>query len=150
MGPLKEETHTDFLKRLHLKATPRRIAVLDILAAEHAYCGPDEIWNKLKRKFKRIGLPTVYRILEELSDKGVISKIIHPSRQLYYYYCSNSEHHHHFICVSCRKVEDINLCATQEIEKEVERNIKGKVLSHILQVNGLCGPCSKKTKANEN
>ncbi len=147
MGPLKEETYPDFLKRLQLKVTPRRIAVLDILAAEHAYCGPDEIWNKMKQKFTRIGLPTVYRILDELSEKGVISKIIHPSRQLFYYYCNNAEHHHHFICVSCRKVEDIKFCANQEIEMEVARNIKGKVLSHILQVNGLCGSCSKKEES---
>ena len=138
------ETYSDFLKTLQLKATPRRIAVLDILSAENAYCGPDEIWSKLKRKFKRIGLPTVYRILEELSDKGVISKIIHPSRQLFYYYCGNAAHHHHFICVACRKVEDINFCAKGEIEREVARNLKGRVLSHILQVNGLCAPCSKR------
>ncbi len=148
MGTLKEEKYTDFLKQLHLKATPRRIAVLDILAAEQAYCGPEDIWKKMKRKFSRIGLPTIYRILDELSEKGVISKIIHPSRQLYYYYCGNSEHHHHFICVSCRKVEDLNFCATREIEKEVTRGLGGKVLSHILQVNGLCEPCSKKRGRN--
>jgi Fur family transcriptional regulator, ferric uptake regulator len=149
MATLKEEKYTEFLKQLQLKATPRRIAVLDILAAEHAYSGPEEIWKKMKRHFCRIGLPTVYRILEELSEKGVISKIIHPSRQLYYYYCSNAQHHHHFICVSCRKVEDLNFCATRDIEKEVARNLKGKVLSHILQVNGLCGSCSKKRLMNE-
>ena len=141
---MEEKQYTDFLKQLHLKATPRRLAVLTILADEQAYAGPEEIWKKMKTKFNRIGLPTVYRILEELSDKGVITKIIHPSRQLFYYYCGNAGHHHHFICVSCRKVEDVNFCATRAIEKEVSRNLKGRVLSHILQINGLCEPCAKK------
>jgi Fe2+ or Zn2+ uptake regulation protein len=144
---MKEKKYTDFLKQLQLKATPRRVAVLNILAGEQAYAGPEEIWKKMKLQFNRIGLPTVYRILEELSEKGVITKIIHPSRQLFYYYCGNAGHHHHFICVSCRKVEDVNFCASRAIEKEVSRNLRGKVLSHILQINGLCEPCSKKERA---
>ena len=141
---MDNEYFTELLKRLQLKATPRRIAVLSTLAGEQTYASPEEIWNKLKRKLDTIGLPTVYRILEELAENGVITKIIHPSRQLYYYYCGNEGHHHHFICVSCRKVEDLNFCASREIEKEVSRNLKGRVLSHILQINGLCEPCSRK------
>lgn len=141
---MQEESYGDVLKQLKLKVTPRRVAMLTILAAEHAYASPEELWKKMKRKFGKVGLPTVYRILEELSEKGIVSKIIHPNRQLYYYYCGNAGHHHHFICVSCRKVEDLNFCATKEIEKKVTRTLKGKVLSHILQINGLCGPCSRK------
>lgn len=140
---MNDEYFAELLKRLQFKSTPRRLAVLSILAGEHAYASPEEIWKKLKRKFNTIGLPTVYRILEELSDKGVVTKIIHPSRQLYYYYCGNTVHHHHFICVSCRRVEDLAFCASGEIEKEVSRNLKGRVLSHILQINGLCEPCSR-------
>ncbi len=141
---MKEKSHADVLKQLGLKVTPKRIAVLNILAGEEAYVSPEDIWKSMKLNFNRIGLPTVYRILDELSEGGVISKILHPNRHLYYYYCRNSSHHHHFICVSCRKVEDLNFCASKEIEKEVARNIKGKVLSHILQINGLCGSCSRK------
>ena len=141
------ESFAEILKGLQLKATTRRLAVLSILSGEQAYASPEEIWKKLKRKLNTIGLPTVYRILEELSDNGVITKIIHPSRQRYYYYCGNAGHHHHFICVSCRKVEDLNFCASREIENEVSRNLKGRVLSHILQINGLCEPCSRKKGA---
>lgn len=141
---MSNEHFTRLLKQLQLKATPRRLAVLSILARERCYTSPEEVWRKLRRKLTTIGLPTVYRILEELSDKGVVTKIIHPSRQLYYYYCGNSGHHHHFICVSCRKVEDLNFCASREIEKEVRRSLKGRMLSHILQINGLCEPCSQK------
>jgi len=144
---MKVNTYPDILKQLQLKATPRRVAVLTILADEQAYASPEEIWKKMKTKFNRIGLPTVYRILEELSVKGIITKIIHPSRQLFYYYCGNAAHHHHFICISCRKVEDVHFCATSAIEIEVSRNLKGRVLSHILQINGLCEPCSKKEGA---
>lgn len=130
------------VKKLGLKATPKRLAILDILSEELIYLGPEEIWRKLQARFKRIGLPTVYRNLEELSQGGVIMKIIHPNRKLYYYYCHNTSHHHHFVCVSCRKVQDLKFCAEEQVIKEVEDTLKGRVVSHLFQVYGLCRECS--------
>src|SRR5271169_4167752 len=135
------------LKELSMKVTPRRLAILDIMYGEPFYISPEDIWGKMKKRFSRIGLPTVYRNLEELSMGGVITKIIHPNRQLYYYFCSNRRHHHHFICVSCRKVEDLDLCGIKGMEKSIEKTVRGKVLSHLIQINGLCNRCTdKKTK----
>jgi len=138
------------LRSLNLKITPKRLALLDILMNESAYLSPEEIWQRMKNQFRRIGLPTVYRNLEELSERNIISKVTHPNRQLYYYFCANRSHHHHFVCLSCRNVEDINFCALDELRREVKRKHNGKVISHILQVNGYCRDClSKKGKADE-
>jgi Fe2+ or Zn2+ uptake regulation protein len=111
---------------------------------EPGYLSPEEIWRKMKIQFNRIGLPTVYRNLEELADGNIISKITHPNRQLYYFFCGNNEHHHHFVCLSCRNVDDINFCAIHELRKEVRKKLNAQVVSHILQVNGLCKECLKK------
>jgi len=138
------EELTKSLKKLSLKVTPKRIAVIEILMKEPGYLSPEEIWRKMKRQFNRIGLPTVYRNLEELADGNVISKITHPNRQLYYFFCGNNEHHHHFVCLSCRNVDDINFCAIHELQKEVKKKLNAQVVSHILQVNGLCKECLKK------
>ena len=141
--------HTEIvclLKNLNLKATPKRIALLDILKKESTYLSPEEIWHKMKKRFGRVGLPTIYRILEEFSEVDVISKIAHPNRQLYYYYCKNSHHHHHFVCLSCRNVADIDLCILKDLEKEVAETLEGKMLSHIMQVNGLCKVCLKRSE----
>ena len=108
---------------------------------EAAYISPEEIWQKLKGQFDRIGLPTVYRNLEELAAGGVITTVIHPNRQLYYHYCPNRDHHHHFICVACRRVEDVDICGLETMEREVGRKVGGRVLSHVVQVNGLCRSC---------
>ena len=129
------------LKDLSLKSTPKRIALLKILDEEKVYLSPESIWKKMQQRFKRIGLPTVYRILDELHEGNIISRVIHPNRQLYYYLCRNEEHHHHFICVSCSRVEDLHFCAEKEIESLVVKDMKGQVLSHILQINGLCSRC---------
>ncbi|MEW6163116.1 MAG: transcriptional repressor [Nitrospirota bacterium] len=132
------------LKKLNLKITPKRLAILEILMKESVYLSPEEIWKKMKKRFKRIGLPTVYRNLEELSEGNIISKVNHPNRQLYYHFCQNRDHHHHFVCLSCRNVEDIDFCRLKELEKKVKNELKGKILSHIMQVNGLCKNCLEK------
>ena len=138
-----DQGHTLALKEAGMKATPKRLAILDMLDSESAYLSPEDIWKRLRDRFDSLGLPTVYRNLEELEASGVISKVIHPNRQLYYYLCRNREHHHHFVCLSCRKVEDTPSCGIEALEREVTLKNGGKVLSHILQLNGLCGCCSK-------
>jgi Fe2+ or Zn2+ uptake regulation protein len=144
------ETVSSALKQLNLKVTPKRLAILTILMNEPSYLSPEEIWKKMKRQFNRVGLPTVYRNLEELAAGDVISKVTHPNRQLYYYFCANRDHHHHFVCLSCRSVEDINFCGLDTLQKEVKRKLNGKIISHILQVNGYCRNClSKKEGGNE-
>ncbi len=133
--------HADVLKNSNLKATPKRLALMSLLAKASVYLGPQKIWDALRKEFKTLGLPTVYRNLEELVDAGLVTRIHHPNRQLYYYLCQNPSHHHHFICLECGRVEDIDFCAEAQLAKEVNRKHQGKVLSHVLQVNGLCRLC---------
>lgn len=138
--------YPQMLKELQLKVTPKRLAILDFLARTGTYVSPEEVRQKLQEQFASIGLPTVYRNLDELAAGGIVSKIIHPNRQLYYYFCPNSHHHHHFICLSCRKVSDLHICSVEGLEEEINNQIRGMVVSHILQVNGLCRNCCAKGK----
>jgi Fe2+ or Zn2+ uptake regulation protein len=129
------------LKSLGLKSTPKRLAILEIMGQASVYLSPEEVWETLKAHFTRIGFPTVYRNLEELCRAGLITKIIHPDRRLYYYLCSAQHHHHHFVCLSCRRVEDLTICGLQPIEDEVRNTLHGTVDSHLLQVYGHCRYC---------
>jgi Fe2+ or Zn2+ uptake regulation protein len=132
----------DILRNSRLKATPKRLAMLDILADNPTYLSPEDIWKKMKGRFTNMGLPTVYRNLEYLSKENIIIKIIHPDRKLYYYFCHNTDHHHHFICTSCNKVEDLAFCGMKKIEEEVRKKLKGNVVAHLLQVFGFCKECT--------
>ena len=129
------------LRNSRLKATPKRLAILDILAGERTYLSPEDVWKKLKKRFTNMGLPTVYRNLEYLSNENIIIKVIYPDRKLYYYYCHNTDHHHHFICTNSKKVEDLAFCGMEAIEDEVKKKLKGNVISHLLQVFGFCKEC---------
>jgi Fe2+ or Zn2+ uptake regulation protein len=132
----------NILRNSRLKATPKRLAMLDILADNAIYLSPEDVWKKLKGRFTNMGLPTVYRNLEYLSKENIIIKVIHPDRKLYYCFCHNTDHHHHFICTSCKKVEDLAFCGMEKIEEEVRKKLKGDVVSHLLQVFGFCKECT--------
>jgi Fe2+ or Zn2+ uptake regulation protein len=125
------------LHKLNLKATPQRLAILDIMRQEKIFLAPDEIHELLRHRCSGVGLPTIYRNLEELAHKGVLTKILHPNRQLYYYFCPNTHHHHHFICLDCRAVADIDHCGFAEMVHHVD----GEVFSHIAQLLGRCRSC---------
>jgi len=142
MTDTQKEINT--LKKLQLKATPKRIAILQVMAGQRRYVSPEEIWEQLASQFQKLGLPTIYRNLEELEKGGLISCIMRPNRRLYYFLCSNEKHHHHFICNNCNQVEDLDICIASDLENEVKKRFGGKVKSHILQVDGLCSACDQK------
>ena len=127
-----------------MKATPKRLAILQAMAGQRRYLSPEEIWESVGKRFKCLGLPTIYRNLDELAGGGLISCIVRPDRRLYYFLCGNEKHHHHFICTNCRKVEDMDICIEEKIKGHVKKRLGGIVRSHILQVDGLCSACRKK------
>ncbi|MBI2354453.1 MAG: transcriptional repressor [Deltaproteobacteria bacterium] len=140
---MEQEQGREILRRLRLKVTPRRLEVMRCLGEEQAYLSAEEVWNRIRPVLGSIGLPTVYRILDELAEAQVVTRIFRSDRTQYYFLCPNQEHHHHFICESCRRVEDVDRCNLDGVAGEIARRSGGLVTSHILQINGVCGECSR-------
>lgn len=130
------------LKEAGYKLTPRRKAMIAFFAENNAHLTAEEVWIKLKKKFSRCGLPGVYRNLEALADCGILARIQQSDRKRHYGLCTAKRggHHHHITCIKCGKVEEIGDCAMEN-----KRRLKGyKVVSHFMQVNGICSRCSSK------
>jgi Fe2+ or Zn2+ uptake regulation protein len=138
---MAEYRFEEILRRLKLKVTPRRLAVLEAMARETSFLSAEQVWSKVSPA-RKMGLPTVYRILDELALSGIVTQVIRDDRQLYYFLCLNEKHHHHFVCTSCKKVEDIDLCLADELRAEVAQRLKGTLVSHIIQLQGLCSHCA--------
>ena len=131
------------LKNNNLKITPRRKAIIDLMINNNSLFSAIDIYNKLKRKFKKLGLPSIYRNLEELRNIGLITKIQKEGPVMYYTLCNipRDKHHHHFICLSCSSVEPIFVCQIDDILPKIEKNLQCKVNSHSLQIEGFCRKC---------
>ncbi len=136
------ESYLNLLKQNGLKITPKRRAVIELFLKKNRRMGPHEVYQELRKYITPLGLPTVYRILEELKSIGVLIQIPSDDRQLYYMLCKMpDEHHHHFVCRGCRRVEEVEYCNFGAVSKFIEKNLHGKVEQHFLHIEGLCSRC---------
>ncbi len=129
------------LRAQKLKITPKRQAILDYFIKEGSYSTPKQVWEKLKKKFKHLGYPSIYRNLESFRECGILTKIQIEDGRLCYALCHShhgAHHHHHIICIKCKKVDDVEGCALSGI-----KTASGyKVLKHTVQLEGLCPKCA--------
>ncbi len=136
------QSYIQVLKDNRLKITPRRKAVIDIFMKCSAHMSPYDVCAKLKKKLPTIGLPTVYRILTEFKNAGILVQSLSEDRQLRYALCTlPNEHHHHFTCRKCRKIEEVDFCNLKGVSRFIENKLNAKVEAHQLQIEGLCSKC---------
>ena len=131
--------YLDKMKTAGLKTTPRRKAIVGIFLHCKHHMTPEDLWLRLKKRFKRCGLPGVYRNLESLAGCGVLTRVQKFDRKKHYGLClaRGNQHHHHIVCVKCGRIEDISFCSYSQTKK-----IKGfKIISHYVQLNGICAGC---------
>ncbi len=129
------------LKKSRLKVTPKRAAIIGLFLARR-YLSPFDVHRSLRSRFSRLGLPSIYRNLEELVAARILTKVSRQDRQLYYALCTlNDCDHHHFICRKCRKVEEVEFCNFKGVSSFIEKNLGAKVEAHQLQIEGLCSRC---------
>ncbi|HNX98255.1 MAG TPA: Fur family transcriptional regulator [Candidatus Aminicenantes bacterium] len=136
---------TDPLACLHehgLKRTPRRLAVIRLFQEQNRRLDALEVHRLLSPVLPKLGLPTVYRILEELREIGLLVRVQGEDQRLHYSLCRSSvRHHHHFVCRRCLKVEEVEYCTFREIRTYIERELNCSCERLTMQIEGLCATC---------
>lgn len=96
----------------------------------------NEIYEDLIKHNSKIGLTTIYRILNNLVEEGKINKIITPDQHSHFDY--NRINHIHFICNKCFHIYDIDENEFSELEfKFMKNNYNIKNIS----IQGICENC---------
>ncbi|MCD6221653.1 transcriptional repressor [bacterium] len=141
------EKYIKMMKDNNLKITPKRKSIIAFFLENNVYSTPESVWNHLKKNFKKIGLPTVYRNLAEFEKIGILTKIEGEEERMYYGLCKAENpfsHHHHIVCIKCHKVGLVESCDFDEIVEKIEKLSGFKVVSHYLQIKGICKNCLRK------
>lgn len=138
-------------KQLHSKGyklTPQREATLTVLLErEEDHLSAEEVFLLVKEKAPDIGLATVYRTLELLSELKIVDKINFGDGVFRYDLRKEGvEHfHHHLVCMECGSVEEIIEDLLSDVEKIVEEKWKFQVKDHRLTFHGICKQCQNAT-----
>lgn len=113
------------------KLTPQREATLRILLEnEEDHLSAEDVFLLVKEIAPEIGLATVYRTLELLTELHVVEKLNFGDGVARYDLRgdSNRHHHHHLICVQCGDVSEIKDDWLLPLEERLQEQYKLKRL----------------------
>jgi Fur family ferric uptake transcriptional regulator len=138
-GGMKKDRRT-LLKSLRLKATPARLAMLDVFALSSKPINAEHISERLKGL--KVDHVTVYRTLASFEEKGIIKQVDLRKGSVYYELQEGEHHHHHLVCTDCGKVEDFDACEVGAALPGILKKSSFKAVdSHSLELFGLCRKC---------
>ncbi len=123
------------------KLTPQRHAVLKVIASTHDHLTPEAIYEKVRQANPEIGLVTVYRTLDLLSDLNLVCRFHAADGCRSYMMRRPTEHHHHLVCSRCGRVVDFTACAMAELEEKLSRETSFDINGHLLEFYGTCPDC---------
>ena len=106
----------------------------------------------VKDKFPEIGLATVYRTLELLSEMQVVEKMNFGDGVARYDLRNddNHHHHHHLICIQCGAVDEIMEDWLEPLEEKLKKEFNFTVLDHRLDFQGICHRCNEQKNSGAN
>ncbi|GLG01499.1 transcriptional repressor [Alicyclobacillus hesperidum subsp. aegles] len=132
----------DIQQLLHehkFRLTKEREAVLMAFVDARRMFTPAQLHDYVKERYERVGLTTVYRLLEALTKVGLATPFLIDG-EIYYTFCPN-QHHHHFVCLQCHQVKELFQCNAQQA-MDVDQKI-GTVAYHKLDFFGRCRSCEE-------
>lgn len=137
-------------KQLHesgFKLTPQRESTLLVLLEnEKDHLSAEEIYFLVKKKSPEIGLATVYRTLEILTDLKIVDKVsFNDGLARYDLRKEGAQHfHHHLLCLECGNIEEVEEDLLGSVEQIVEDRYHFSVKDHRLTFHGICRNCQNK------
>ena len=118
--------HNLELKKAGLKVTLPRIKILEILQLpENQHISAEDVYKILLDKDEEIGLATVYRVLNQFDDAGIVSRH-HFEGGKSVFELSGTTHHDHLVCLKCGKVIEFHdeMIETRQVEISNENGMR--------------------------
>ncbi len=149
-----QERFKTLLKENGLKVTTQRVAILEVLSNRpDEHLTAEEIYDCVKEMFPDIGLATVYRTIQVLSELKLIDKLNLDDGYTRYEIGnrnleSKSHHHHHLICLECGQVFTFQDDLLEKLEDKIEETMGFTVVNHEVKLYGTCSECKKHLNHN--
>ena len=128
------------VKDKKLRLSHPRLLIYRELSESRSPLSPQELYQCLLRKQRKIGLTSIYRSLDLFESLGIVFKIINGS-SVKYRVCEIEEHHHHIICKACGNVVELDFCDISDWSKKVTESTGYQVVDHELNFYGFCQAC---------
>ncbi|GFN30700.1 ferric iron uptake transcriptional regulator [Paenibacillus xylaniclasticus] len=129
------------------KLTVQRAVTLRVLLEnEQDHMSAEEVFMLVKAKYPEIGLATVYRTLELLTELHIVEKMNFGDGVARFDLRSEDQKHmhHHLICHTCGALKEIKDDWLLELEERLMREYGFRVTDHRLDFTGHFKTCNNK------
>ena len=132
------------LKASGLKATLPRLKILEIFQnGNQRHMTAEDVFRVLLNDHSDIGLATVYRVLTQFEQAGILERSHFESGKAVYE-LNEGKHHDHLVCTGCGKVEEFYDAEIERRQQMIAKD-KGWILQdHAMSLYGLCADCTSK------
>lgn len=132
------------MKKAGLKITLPRVKILEILEKEKTlHLSAEDIYRILLESGDDIGLATVYRVLTQFEEAGLVVRH-HFEEGRSVFELDHGAHHDHLVCVKCGGVEEFLDSVIEQRQSEVAEEKGFMITDHSLNIYGICRRCQKK------
>jgi Fur family ferric uptake transcriptional regulator len=133
------------LKDAGLKVTLPRLKILEVLQHPgNQHISAEDLYKKLLDLGEEIGLATVYRVLNQFDDAGIVSRHHFESGKSVFE-LSTQHHHDHLVCLDCGAVIEFTDEVIEQRQREIATKYNIQLTNHSLYLYGKCatGDCKK-------
>ena len=131
-------SNIDELKNTGLKATLPRLKILEIFQiGKQRHMTAEDVYRVLLEDRSDIGLATVYRVLTQFEQAGLLSRRNFESGKAVYE-INEGQHHDHLVCLDCGKVEEFYDAEIESRQQLVAQTKGFAIADHSLSIYANC------------
>ncbi|MBU6258281.1 MAG: ferric iron uptake transcriptional regulator [Burkholderiales bacterium] len=131
-------THVEELKSSGLKATLPRLKVLEIFQhSQQRHMSAEDVYKALLGEGADIGLATVYRVLMQFEQAGLLTRSNFESGKSVFE-INEGQHHDHLVCLDCGRVEEFYDPEIEQRQRAIAVERGFELQEHTLALYARC------------
>jgi Fur family peroxide stress response transcriptional regulator len=120
------------------RITPQRVAILDYLLKTDDHPSAEYIHQVVKRQYPMVSLSTVYKTLDLLREKKLVTEIEVEGEARF---DAHTDAHINLVCMNCGKIDDLDEESLNEIQSRAAKKSKYLILKGSFELFGYCDKC---------
>jgi Fur family transcriptional regulator, peroxide stress response regulator len=126
-------------KKLGIKLTPQRLAILDYMEGNTKHPSAEEIFSAVAKRYPTMSFATVYNTLETLTSRGKLTKLtIDPDKRRF---DPDTSPHHHLICIKCSSIQDVRVNYRLTLPEGERAGFE--ITGNHIEFYGICRSCNQ-------
>lgn len=124
------------IKKTGLKITVPRLKILDLFRKAQAksldrHLSAEDVYRQLMNEGENIGLATIYRVLLQFAQAGLLDRHVFDSGKAVYE-LKQGEHHDHLVCLQCGRVEEFSDSTIEKRQALIAKDRQFTLKAHSL------------------